>query len=506
MSRAPNLLAVALVSLWAMNAAAHGIWAHVHVTGWAIENLPPGELRDFFSEPEVMNAALFGAAFTDTGYSIEGGELRDAARAYAEHTHWEPFVEDFVTFILENDPPPFDSLASRQRVAFLMGCAAHGLQDEIFDSLFLDQVSLHDGAGQEEADPGVDGFLALDGHIRFAPTRYIPMDTVLALYADLDEEVTEAVIDAAVDLVVAAYLNPDLGVGFAEGNGREALEVIPWTAKHYLDPDVPGSLISEVVPTMGYLQAIWDRLHGDWQQSHLVIHAFPEAPRRLRDHQPDTPDSWVTFVFGMGLLRDAATTSWGDADGAAVAYRQRDTRWGGEGWTRLVRLQAQEPLEPGGWYWARLEPGGQRIDGTTLTGAFELEFQVDCAEPDETVCPDLGDLPGPSIDPLDDPEPGDGDEWADDAEPGGDAGPDLSSDIDAGEVDLAGVDAETAGDTGGQSGDGVATGTTPRAGSDGDEGSGCGGCRQAGGGLPSLSVLLMMALRVGRGRRPARRT
>ncbi|MFT6396641.1 MAG: hypothetical protein ACJAYU_001384, partial [Bradymonadia bacterium] len=119
-------------------ASAHGIWGHIHVTGWAIENLPPGELRDFFEEPEVLNAALFGAAFTDSGYFPQSGELSQRSRAYSEHTHWEPFIESFIVWIIENDPPPWDTVESRMRVGFMIGCASHGLQDEIFDSLFLE--------------------------------------------------------------------------------------------------------------------------------------------------------------------------------------------------------------------------------------------------------------------------------------------------------------------------------------------------------------------------------
>ena len=67
------------------------------MTGWAIEALPAGELRDFFLDEEVFNAALFGAAFTDSGYFPQGGELGEKGSAYSEHTHWEPFIQDFVT-------------------------------------------------------------------------------------------------------------------------------------------------------------------------------------------------------------------------------------------------------------------------------------------------------------------------------------------------------------------------------------------------------------------------
>jgi hypothetical protein len=61
----PRVFVVALVALCSAlspaRAHAHGHIGHVHVTGWAIDSLPPGELRDFFAAPEVRAAALMGA-------------------------------------------------------------------------------------------------------------------------------------------------------------------------------------------------------------------------------------------------------------------------------------------------------------------------------------------------------------------------------------------------------------------------------------------------------------
>ena len=128
-------------------AKAHGIWAHVHVTGWAIEALPEGDLREFFKDEELLNAAHFGAAFTDSGYWPQGGELQTRGNAYSEHIHWEPFVEEFIHWVRANDPPPWTTQESKKRVAFLLGIASHGLQDEIFDSLFLHRAQEEDGEG-----------------------------------------------------------------------------------------------------------------------------------------------------------------------------------------------------------------------------------------------------------------------------------------------------------------------------------------------------------------------
>ncbi|MDG2304095.1 MAG: zinc dependent phospholipase C family protein [Candidatus Binatia bacterium] len=173
------LIAALLVSLVLAPSPArsHGDWGHVQVTRWAIESLPPGPLKEFFAEPAVREAALFGAAFPDSGYWADG----PAEREYGEYTHWEPFIQAFVEHIRTNQPPPFAMLEQRKLVAFLMGCGAHGLQDEIFDSLFLFQVDEHDGGNQEDADGGTDFFLVEDGVLPFDLVEFVPMDALLPL-------------------------------------------------------------------------------------------------------------------------------------------------------------------------------------------------------------------------------------------------------------------------------------------------------------------------------------
>lgn len=363
-------------------ASAHGLWGHIHVTGWAVENMEQGELRQFLlDDPEVFNALLFGAVFTDTGYAIDD----PASRAYSEHAHWEPFIEDFVEWIRVNDPPPWDDLESRKRVAFLLGVASHGLQDSIFDSLFLHQVEERDGVGQDVTDPGTDGFLALDGHLRFYPEREIPMETVLALMETLDEEVTEETIDDAVSLVTAVYINEKTGPGIASVLGEDAAEEMPWGRAHYLDAEVPGSLRAEVFPTAAYQQAIWDRLHQELDEDEVVTWAYPERPRRLRSGDPDTTDSWVTVLFGAGMDVDSVELTLVDADGVEVESTLTGTRWGADP-TRLMRLEPTATLEPGAWYTAQLAAGATSNADVTAS-AWSYTFQVACTEADDTACP-----------------------------------------------------------------------------------------------------------------------
>lgn len=398
----PGLAALGLALLAPAPARAHGLWGHIHVTGWAVENMPDDELRAFLLEPEVFNALLFGATFTDTGYAVDD----PASRAYSEHTHWEPFIEDYVEWLRANDPPPWDDLESRKRVAFLMGCASHGLQDELFDSLFLYQVEEHDGGGQDEADPGTDGFLALDGHLRLFPTEYIPLETVLELYTTLDEEVTEAVIDEAVGLVTGVYINDTLGPAVAEQLGEQYQDVIPWTREHYLDADLPGSLRAEVYPTMAYQQAIWDRLHDGLDADEATVFAYPEPPRRVGSTDAASAHSWVSVVFGVGVRYTDDLAVLVDAEGAVVPTVSGNSRWDPE-WTRVFRLLPAEDLAPGGWYTVRLRAGVETIDGQTSTAPWEMRFQAPCDEATAALCEDLGEIPEAGLDGelSEDPDP-----------------------------------------------------------------------------------------------------
>ena len=393
-----------LLLIWSLSgrsADAHGVWCHVHVTGWAIENLPEGELRDFFADPEVFNAAIFGSAFTDSGYAVVVGEEQDAARDYGEHTHWEPFVENAVNWIRENDPPPWDSQESRLRVAFLMGAASHGLQDEIFDSLFLYQVDEHDAQGQDGADPAVDGFLAIDGHLRFVPEVYVPMDMLLELFSGLSHEITEDVINKGVDMLTSIYINGDAGIRIAEASGRSYARQLPWTHEHYLDPAIPGSIFTEIAPTGHYIEALWDRFHDQYSDEGVVTHAYPAAPRRLLSHVADSPDSWVTFVFGQGVDIESASLTWAGADDSEVGFSTRNTRWGAH-WSRLIRILPDQDLVPGAWYTVTLGSGADTIGGAAFQGTFEHTFQVAC-EDESAECPDLGEIDDPRIDGLEEP-------------------------------------------------------------------------------------------------------
>jgi MYXO-CTERM domain-containing protein len=385
-------------------AHAHGVGGHVHVTGWAIEQLPAASpLAAFFADPVVLDAALMGAGFPDSGYA--------AGDAYGELAHWEPFVDAHVAWIRERYEANggYDDPEVRRHIGFLMGSAAHGLQDELFDSVFLFQVREKDGAGQEEADPGTDGFLAVDGHLRFRPTLWLPGEALAEVFAARGHAVTAATMRGGLSQV-RFYVNGLQAIGIQLD--AEHRPQLPWTADHYLDPTVPGSLAAEVPATAAYLEALWARLHGEFPVAGLGVHGWPHQ-RRLRSRQADTVDGWITVVFGAGAVVGSLTgdtVQLLDPDGQPVPIQVGHTRWGGAPGdsTRLVRLMPTEPLAPDTTYTVRLAPGITLLDGQVLDTPWTWAVRTPCDDPQAEGCadPEPAPFPPPPPEPVDaGPEP-----------------------------------------------------------------------------------------------------
>ena len=340
--------------LCGITAQAHGIWGHIHVTGWAMEYTEHPDLQELFSDPDMRNAALFGAAFTDSGYFPFSESTSQYSRIYSEYTHWEPFVHDYIQWMKLNDPPPFTSPESKKRVAFLLGTASHGLQDEIFDSLFLHRAQEEDGEGQDSLDPACDGFLARDGELRFFPSEDIPFAPLLDIYSQLDPNISAEVIEDSVELMVGLYVNEDSGQSTAQSLADLYGENLIWTAQNYLNPDIPGSIQSEIIPTAKYMEAIWKRLHDELTPEEFIIATYPAQGRVLNTIDHTSSGSWVTAIFGTGIDIEQIETSLRSEMGASISSVHTGTQWGAS-WTRLLRIQPQEPLQRNHTYVVHIE-------------------------------------------------------------------------------------------------------------------------------------------------------
>lgn len=377
-------LAAALL-LWAPRLAqAHGINGHIWVTDGAIGYMLDCTAAAMLTDEAVRPVLQIGTAFPDTGY------VNDEGREYGETAHWEPFIQSFIEYMRETYAPPYDSLEERQLVAFLMGAASHGMEDETFDSIFMRLAEEKDGVSQDLLDPGTDFMLVAEHHTNLQPDPFLPADDLIAVYKrpDVGVAVTEELMADNMQVVRVVV------IGYASDKTDENIDdeyrpALTWTAEHFLDPRIPSSFPFEKTVVGPYLDAIWHRLHGDFRLADVVIGTVPARGERLLSTDHTSAFSWINLIFGYGVWYrslNEKTVRLLDAAGKSVPFDIGFTRWGhaaSDG--RLLQLRPREDLAPDRDYTVELAPGVELIDGRKLETPLRFTFRTAC----DGTCPPL---------------------------------------------------------------------------------------------------------------------
>lgn len=377
-SAIPVLLAV----LSAANAVhAHGLNGHTLVTDGAIEFMSDSALLDLLDDPEVRNAFAMGAVFPDSGYS-------PSVQRYGEPPHWEPFAEAQLAYLREHFQPPYD-LEARKIIAFNLGSICHGMEDEIYDTLF--ELNSDEQGDVADRDTGLDVLLVVDGHRRVVPEFWAPMETMHTIYNDYyGEAVPQAEIERGLFLAhnFALEIFHAIAPGLQEDN-RYDLNA-PWAHANFMNPATPSSFPHEMTLVGPYADALWKRFQGTFSEDDLLVGQVPAAGERLRSVRHGTVDSWTTLYFGIGVEDPSIATRVGlfDSDGNQIETQTGHTRWSnGQGSSRLVRIMPTVDLEYNTVYEARIEPGIKFVNGVETQREYRVKILTPCP-PDQESCPD----------------------------------------------------------------------------------------------------------------------
>ena len=220
---------------------------------------------------------LSGGAFPDGGYaasSYPGGD-------FGEVTHWERFVNAYAARLratcvdLANPTGP-----CADRVAFLMGIAAHGIGDEMWDWMFEPQAHDH---GESPVHPlyreGAPGYgelanyppgslantieYAMDliaivelGRARHIPAYLPPIDDLLAAYGAIGR--TDITGDGIVAGHSAALAAVTAERAAAAIDYMRVKTTMPKTAARMYDDS--GGVSDVAQAAAGYYEALWAKL------------------------------------------------------------------------------------------------------------------------------------------------------------------------------------------------------------------------------------------------------
>ncbi len=274
-------------------AFANGQTSHLWISEAALEHLPAGELRDLLTAEDLAPWLRNGTMFPDGGYAVDDG--------YGEIAHWEPFQDLYLEWIRETYAPPWSDEA-RQHIAFLMGLGSHGMADQVYDALYLEEGRIEDADSDWSAhspDEAADVvFSSLTGP-QEVPEDVVPYAVMVEVFAQIGHEVSEETLaDGQSLLRVAVTL-----VGqFGQTPSAVALytERFPWITSHQQDPLEWGNPASEAEVIALYWQVLWERLHGeDWMQD-PVIATFPKGEDDGLPLAATNYDARPAVVFARG--------------------------------------------------------------------------------------------------------------------------------------------------------------------------------------------------------------
>jgi len=425
--QSPTLLAIgalAGVSVPA-GARANGVTAHAHITDLAIEELPPGELRDLMTDPALRDAYRTGSVFPDSGYA--------ASDAYGEIAHWEPFTQAYLDWMAAEHPPPYETDDERRLVLFIMGQASHGLADQIYDSLFMHRMRVLDG-DDSHLDEYNEYWLVMEHEPGIAP---------LTIWAPVPELPDVFAAEASGHRPEIATLEMGLGrirgvvnilPTLARGSYARTWSELPWAATNYYIESTPGSLPHIATYVARYWQVLWERLHGTDPLNTPIIGTRPAEGAENHEVSPTSPEMRVMVVFGHGidamtLTRENVTLT--SAEGTVVSAQPRFIY--GSSFANAVLIDPEETLAFDTEYRVSVGTEVRDIEGRALPEPISLTFHTRCAPDRLADCPPL---PPPWMEPVGGPPAGDAGPRPDGGPP-----PDAAPSLDASALDASPIDA-----------------------------------------------------------------
>src|SRR5262245_41913173 len=274
-----TLAVLAALALDASGARAAGIVTHAWMALDAIDHVTVPALRSLLAAHEDQVRA--GAQFPDGGYATRS--LGTPGGDYGEEAHWQRFVDAY-TAQIRNDASCGD-LADPNgpcaaTIAHLMGVAAHGMGDEVWDWLFepngpgLDESYLPSEFAPFVGPGGLElqlDIVAIARHMR--PTGPTPAIPDAAKIEAAFVSVGRGHIDPAAFDVGDQFLEVERTVesGWASSHIERLARAMPWTSAHVVD--AAGGVDFGAVAIAGYYETLWGDLLGDIPATRLTAKA-----------------------------------------------------------------------------------------------------------------------------------------------------------------------------------------------------------------------------------------
>jgi MYXO-CTERM domain-containing protein len=293
-------------------------------------------------------------------------------------------------------------------VAFLFGVAAHGMQDQTYDSSFMRisaERETHLDTLIDGFDTATDVFLVAATRELHAPGTFLPVDDLVPLFAALGHDVRASKIEQGQDSVRLIV------VPFAQGAAEDPARVAdyraryPWAAEHLLDPTVAGSPPCQSVVVGRYWEELWRRLTGDPADSPWLAGSFPADGALGHPLGSASAEAQLVLFFARGIDATGFSADAIEVESGGARHPVEVHPWT-RPMTNAVRVVPLADWAADTDYTVRVRAGLRTIDGRQLGAPIEIRFSTRAGSgtahspiadggtaPDAGTVPDAGAVP-----------------------------------------------------------------------------------------------------------------
>ena len=350
---------------------------HAYMTKTAIGLVEGQDLRDLLERhTEIVK---FGSWLPDWGQYID--------HPFADLSHEaDPFLYAFLDYLVRPDVRREEEYP--RLVALFLGTAAHIIQDQYYDTLFLETLKLVDSGISGDMEMGIIN-IARHGYLRLRVEPYLPVYDLAEVYAAAGGFET-----AGIDPGTFAR---DLGAGvrmqFLQLRALKLLSFLssglmaremPWGSRNVMD--APGGIRDVARVTARYWESLWQQLSG--MSPPLIVTAYPARGGSLATADSGMPSGRVTLV-GSRVLSPTAfaeeAVSYIEGDGSVVRGLITGTGSGPsvpemQG-ALVLQCVPMEPLDRARDYLLHIRSGAYGTGGERLLRPFRLPFSIPTDDP-----------------------------------------------------------------------------------------------------------------------------
>jgi hypothetical protein len=361
-------------------AEAAGVTTHAWMAADAVAKVTDPQLKALLqANSEYVRV---GAHFPDSGYAL--------SNQYGEEAHWQRFHDAYLAQILTHTECT-DLTAVHgpcaPRIAFLMGMAAHGMGDEVWDWLFepysadlneyYTPADLGGYANTGGAETQMDLAAVADYGQSTAPLLAFPdHGDILAAFSAVG---FTDVNDDALNLGQAAMgVVKKAEAAWAPTHIADLHEAMPWMSHNMVT--APGGVEFAGTAIAGEWNALWGRLLGDQPQTSISITYPADGQRRVpatgwvRSHQPGSSPGrggartrvMAVMTYSRPYVGSAGTVS-NELPAGSMTVEERDSHTpvsAASGWPRSVPYGSDAGEHAIGW-----EPAGELAPCTWYTAS-----------------------------------------------------------------------------------------------------------------------------------------